>query len=150
MNQTLVLIKPDGVQRSLIGTIIHRLEAKGLQINALKMLSVSDELANRHYEAHKGKPFFPGLVAFITSSPVVALVVQGNNAIEIVRNAMGTTNPIEAEQGTIRGDFAIDIGRNLVHGSDSAEAAEREISLFFNPEEIVQYNRDVSSWVIES
>ena len=150
MSQTLVLIKPDGVQRSLIGTIIQRLEAKGLQINGLKMISVSEDLANRHYEAHAGKPFFSGLVAFITSSPVVALVIEGKNAIEVVRNLMGATNPLEAGQGTIRGDFALDIGRNLIHGSDSPEAAVREIGLFFNPEEILGYARDGSSWVIES
>ena len=150
MSQTLVLIKPDGVQRSLVGNIIHRLETKGLQITGLKMLLVSEELAHYHYEAHKGKPFFNGLVAFITSSPVVALVIEGNNAIEVVRNIMGATNPIEAGQGTIRGDLALDIGRNLIHGSDSAEAAEREIGLFFNNEEILKYSRDGNSWIIES
>ena len=150
MSQTLVLIKPDGVQRSLIGTIIHRLESKGLKISALKMLSVTEDLANRHYEAHRGKPFFPGLVSFITSSPVVALVIEGKNAIEVVRNIMGATDPIEAEQGTIRGDFALDIGRNLIHGSDSAEAAEREINLFFNYEDILKYPREGNSWIIES
>jgi nucleoside-diphosphate kinase len=150
LSQTLVLIKPDGVQRSLIGTIIHRLESKGLEIRALKMLSVTEDLANRHYEAHQGKPFFQGLVSFITSSPVVALVIEGKNAIEVVRNIMGATNPIEAEQGTIRGDFALDIGRNLIHGSDSAEAAEREINLFFNYEDILKYSREGNSWIIES
>ena len=150
LDHTLVLIKPDGVQRGLIGTIITRLEEKGLQVVAMKMLRVTDELARQHYEAHEGKGFFPGLVAFITSTPTVALVAEGRNAIEVVRKLMGETDPLQAAPGTIRGDLALDIGRNLIHGSDSLEAAEREIGLFFSEKELLDYARAVKPWITES
>ena len=147
--RTLVLLKPDAVQRGLVGNLIARLEARGLKIVALKLLHMDEGMANRHYEAHIGKPFFPGLVAFITSGPLVAMVAQGTEAIDMVRATMGATNPLEAAPGTIRGDMATDIGRNLIHGSDSPEAAEREISLFFEAEEIVDYTRELDPWIIE-
>ena len=150
MERTLVLLKPDTVQRGLVGAIISRLEARGLKIVAMKLLQMDRAMASRHYEAHVNRPFFPGLADFITSAPLVAMVVQGPNAVEMTRKTMGATNPLEAGPGTVRGDLAMDIGRNLIHGSDSLEAAGREISLFFSPEEIVDYTRDVDAWVIES
>ena len=150
MERTLVLLKPDTVQRGLVGAIISRLEARGLKIVAMKLLQMDRAMASRHYEAHVNRPFFPGLADFITSAPLVAMVVQGPNAVEMTRKTMGATNPLEAGPGTVRGDLAMDIGRNLIHGSDSLEAAGREISLFFSPEEIVDYTRDVDPWVIES
>ena len=150
MERTLVLLKPDAVQRGLVGDIVRRLESRGLKIVATKMVRMDPEMAGRHYDAHVGKPFFPGLVDFITSSPLIALVLQGPNAVEMTRNTMGSTNPLEAAPGTIRGDLALDIGRNLIHGSDSQESAEREIELFFQPQEITDYVRDVEPWVTES
>ena len=150
MERTLVLAKPDAVQRGLAGTIIARLEARGLKIVALKLVQIDRPLAKRPYEAHVGKPFFDGLVEFITSSPVVAIVLEGNGAIEVVRQTMGDTAPAKATPGTIRGDLALDIGRNLVHGSDSPEAAQREIDLFFDRRELLQYDRSLNSWIIES
>ena len=150
MERTLVLLKPDTVQRGLVGAIISRLEVRGLKIVAMKLLQMDRAMASRHYEAHVNRPFFPGLADFITSAPLVAMVVQGPNAVEMTRKTMGATNPLEAGPGTVRGDLAMDIGRNLIHGSDSLEAAGREISLFFSPEEIVDYTRDVDAWVIES
>ena len=147
--RTLVLLKPDAVQRGLVGTIISRLEGRGLLLAAMKLLHMDQALASRHYEAHVERPFFPGLVDFITSGPLVAMVLQGPNAVEMVRNTMGATNPIQSAPGTIRGDLATDIGRNLVHGSDSLEAAQREIALFFEESEIVDYGRSVDPWVIE-
>ena len=145
--RTLILLKPDAVQRSLIGSIISRLEVKGLQIVGMKMLQVSQELANNHYGVHKGKPFFDSLVAFITSSPIVAIVLEGPNSVEMVRNTMGTTNPVQAIPGTIRGDLALDIGYNLIHGSDSTETAQHEIDLFFDEGEILSYERDIGRWI---
>ncbi len=145
--RTLILLKPDAVQRSLIGSIISRLEVKGLQIVGMKMLQVSQELANNHYGVHKGKPFFDSLVAFITSSPIVAIVLEGPNSVEMVRNTMGTTNPVQAIPGTIRGDLATDIGYNLIHGSDSTETAQHEIDLFFDEDEILSYERDIGRWI---
>ena len=150
MERTLVLAKPDAVQRGLTGTIIARLEARGLKIVAIKLIRIDRPMAERHYEAHVGKPFFEGLVAFITSSPVVAMVLEGNRAIEIVRQTMGETDPAKATPGTIRGDFALDIGRNLVHGSDSSESAQREIALFFDQAEPLSYDRSLAPWIIES
>ena len=150
MDRALVLLKPDAVQRGLCGEIIGRLEGRGLKLAAIKLLRVDRELAGRHYAAHVGKPFFDGLIGFITSGPLVALVAEGGNAVEIVRSTMGATNPQEAAPGTIRGDLAVSIGRNLVHGSDSKEAAEAEIGLFFSAEEIAGYERDVDRWIIES
>jgi nucleoside-diphosphate kinase len=150
MQRTLVLIKPDGVQRGLAGEIITRLERRGLKLVGMKLMRVSQELANRHYGEHVGKPFFDGLVSFITSSPIIAMVVEGEDVVEMVRNTMGVTNPKDAAPGTIRGDLAVSIGTNLVHGSDSAESAVREIDLFFSSGEIVEYERDIDRWIIES
>ncbi|MCH7626665.1 MAG: nucleoside-diphosphate kinase [Chloroflexi bacterium] len=150
MDRTLVLLKPDAVQRGLAGEIISRLERRGLKLAAMKMLLVTEELAHRHYADHVGKPFFAGLVKFITSSPIVAMVIEGENAVDVVRNTMGVTSPSDAAPGTIRGDLALTIGANLIHGSDSAESAIREIGLFFSPDEIIDYTRDVDSWIIES
>lgn len=150
MERTLVLIKPDAVQRALVGNIISRLERTGLKLVALKMLHMDREMGERHYAIHRGKPFFEGLVSFITSSPLIAAIFEGTSAVEVVRKTMGATDPVKAAQGTIRGDLALDIGRNVVHGSDSVENAEQEISLFFSPEEIVNYERQVEKWITES
>ncbi len=147
MERSLVLIKPDAMQRGLAGEIIARLEKKGLKIVAMKMLHMDKSLAQRHYAIHKGKVFFDDLVNFITSSPVVAIVFQGKNAVEIIRQLMGETDPAKACSGTIRGDFGIDIGHNLVHGSDSLENASKEIDLFFSAEEIFNYNRKLDAWI---
>ena len=149
MEQTLVLVKPDGVQRGLIGEIVGRLEKRGLKLVGLKLMQVDEGLAHRHYGEHVDRPFFPGLVSFITSGPVVTMAWEANNAVEIVRNTMGPTNPAAAGPGTIRGDFGVDIGRNLIHGSDSAESAERELALFFQPGEILSYDRSNDGWIIE-
>lgn len=150
MERTLVLLKPDSVQRGLVGEVISRLESRGLKIVAAKMLRIDEGMATRHYGAHVGKPFFQGLVAFITSGPIIAMVLESHNAVETTRATMGATNPLEATPGTIRGDLAIDIGRNLVHGSDSTETARSEIALFFSPREILDYSRDVETWITES
>ena len=147
--QTLVLVKPDGVQRGLVGEVIARLERRGLQLVGMKLMQVSDALARQHYGEHVDRPFFGGLVQFITSSPIVAMVWEANNAVEIVRNTLEQTNPVNSPAGTIRGDLGIDIGRNLVHGSDSPESAEREVRLFFNPEEVLSYQRAVEPWIVE-
>ena len=148
--RTLVLAKPDALQRGLASTIIARLEARGLKIVALKLIQIDRELAQRHYQAHVDKPFFASLVEFITSAPVIAMVVQGKNSVELVRQTMGETDPARAQPGTIRGDLGLDIGRNLVHGSDSPEAARQEIALFFDEKEILDYSRDVDPWITES
>jgi len=137
MQRTLVLIKPDAVERGLAGEIIARLEKKGLKIVAMRMLQMSKAMAERHYAIHEDKPFFPALVDFITSSPIIAAVVEGKNAVEVVRRMMGETDPLHAAPGTIRGDFGLDIGQNLIHGSDSEKNAQQEISLFFSEEEII-------------
>ena len=150
MEKTLVLVKPDGVQRSLIGEIISRLERRGLKLVAMKLMQVDDALARRHYGEHAERPFFPGLVAFITSAPVVAMVWEADNAVEAVRNTMGETNPVDSSMGTIRGDLALDIGRNLVHGSDSPETAAREVALFYSQGEILEYYRNSDLWINES
>jgi len=147
MERSLVLIKPDAIQRGLAGKIISRLEEKGLKIVAMKMLRMDENLAQRHYAVHKGKAFFDDLVNFIASSPIIAAVFQGGNAVEIIRQVMGETDPAKARSGTIRGDFGIDIGHNLVHGSDSLENASREIELFFKTEEILNYNRELDTWL---
>jgi len=149
MEQTLVLIKPDAMQRSLAGEIISRLERRGLRIVAMRMLHMDEALARQHYAAHEGKAFFPGLLQYITSSPIIAAVFEGKNAVEIARQSMGATNPAEAAPGTIRGDLGIDTGRNLVHGSDSLEAAEKEIRLFFQKGEMFSYERSIDPWVFE-
>ena len=139
MQRTLVLVKPDAVQRMLVGEIISRLEKRGLKIAAMKMLWMDRTLAERHYAIHKDKPFFPSLVEFITSGPIVAAVFEGENAVEAVRRTMGETNSIKAAPGTIRGDLGLELERNLIHGSDSDENAEQEISLFFSEKEILRY-----------
>ncbi len=150
MERSLVIIKPDGVQRGLIGAIISRLENRGLKIVAMKMIQMDEDLARRHYAIHEGKPFFESLIKYITSAPVVVMVVEGPRAVEVVRKTMGATNPADADPGTIRADFALEIGRNLIHGSDSLETAEKEISLFFNPSEILSYTRDTDRWIFEN
>jgi nucleoside-diphosphate kinase len=147
--RTFVMIKPDGVQRGFVGEIINRFEKKGLKIVAMKMVFVSKELAEKHYGVHRGKPFFEPTVEYITSSPVVAMVLEGFNAIELVRNMMGKTNPVEATLGSIRGDFGQFIGRNIVHGSDGADTAKFEINLWFKPEELSKYVRIDEKWLIE-
>ena len=147
MERTLVLVKPDGVQRGLVGTVIQRFEDKGLQIAGLKLMRVTENLAREHYGEHVGKPFFDGLLTFITSSPVVAIAVDGDGAIAIVRNMMGETNPAKAAPGTIRGDFGVDFGLNIVHGSDGPESAERELLLFFSEHELIDYDRPIQQWV---
>jgi nucleoside-diphosphate kinase len=149
MEQTLVLVKPDGVQRGLIAEVISRLERRGLKLVAMKLMQVDESLARQHYGEHVDRPFFPGLVSFITSGPIVAMVWEAENAIEIVRQTMGATNPINSALGTIRGDLGIDIGRNLVHGSDGPESAQREVALFFKPAEILSYARSTDSWITE-
>ena len=147
--RTLVLVKPDGVQRGLAGAVIDRIERSGLRISALKLIQMDRSLAERHYAEHVGKPFYDGLVDFITSGPVVAMCVDGPNAIASVRRLMGATDPQEAGPGTIRGDLAVEIGRNLVHGAANAEDAAREVAIFFSPNEIVEYDRSVDPWIAE-
>ena len=149
MERTLVLVKPDGVQRGLIGSVISRLEQRGLKLVAMKLMNVDDSLARQHYGEHVDRPFFGGLVDFITSAPVVAMAWEANNAVEAVRNTMGQTNPTTSPPGTIRGDLGLDIGRNLVHGSDSPESAERELSLFFSEDELLDYERANDGWIKE-
>jgi nucleoside-diphosphate kinase len=147
MERSLVLIKPDAIQRGLAGVIIHRLERRGLKIVAMKMLQMDQTLAQRHYAIHQGKAFFNDLVEFITSSPIIAAVFEGEKAVEAIRQTMGTTDPAKASPGSIRGDFGLDIQQNLVHGSDSAETAKQEIDLFFTPEEILDYPKEIDRWV---
>lgn len=149
MEQTLILVKPDGVHRGLIGQIINRFETRGLKLVGMKFIQMTDELAAKHYAVHKGKPFYEKLVAYIVSGPVVAMVWEGQEAISAARKTMGATNPVEAMPGTIRGDFGMEIGRNLVHGSDSPENAAEEVSLFFDPAELVQWVRDSDDWIRE-
>ena len=149
MQQTFLAIKPDGVQRGLIGKVISTLEQKGFKLVAMKFMKVTNELAEKHYGEHKDKPFFKGLVSFITSGPIVAMVWEGKDVINSVRKMMGKTNPLEAEVGTIRGDFGIDIGRNVTHGSDSIESAKREINLFFKGDEIINWKPDMHGWIYE-
>jgi nucleoside-diphosphate kinase len=149
MERTLLIIKPDAVQRGLIGPILTRLERRGLRFAALKLIQITPELAARHYAIHQVKVFYEGLIEFITSGPVVVAVMEGNNAIEIMRRTMGATNPLQAEPGTIRADFGLEIGRNLVHGSDGPETAAYEIPLFFAEDEILRYDRAVDDWINE-
>lgn len=149
MERTLVLIKPDGVQRGLVGEIISRLERRGLKLAAMKLMRLDETLARQHYAEHVDRPFFHGLVEFITSSPVVAMVWEAENAVAVVRNTMGETQPASALPGTIRGDLALDIGRNLVHGSDTLESAQREVELFFSSEEILDFSRSSDPWIKE-
>ncbi len=149
MENTFVMIKPDGVQRNLVGNVVSRLENKGLKLKALKLMNVSDSLAKTHYGEHEGKPFFQSLIDYITSGPVIAMVWEGESAIQVARNIMGDTDPKKASQGTIRGDFALTIGANVVHGSDSPNSAEREIDLFFSKDEIVDYTLTLDDWVYQ-
>lgn len=148
MERTFVMVKPDGVQRGLIGEIISRFERRGLKIVGMKMLQVSDDLARRHYAVHEGKPFFAGLISYITSAPVVAMVVEGTNAVVAVRQTVGATRPFEAAPGSIRADFALEIGRNLVHASDAPETAAAEIALWFG-EELIEWQRAADRWIFE-
>ena len=149
MERTLVIIKPDAVQRGLIGEIITRFEQRGLRIAALKLIQIDASLAQRHYAIHEGKPFYEPLIRYITSSPVVVMALEGNDAIETARRTMGATNPAEAAPGTIRADFGLEIGRNLVHGSDGPETAAFEMPLFFTEDEILSYERDTDRWIFE-
>jgi nucleoside-diphosphate kinase len=149
IERTLVIVKPDGVQRGLIGPILGRLEARGLKLVGLKFVQVHLELAEQHYAEHAGKPFYPGLLSYITSSPVAVACFEGNNAVQMVRNTIGPTNPLAAGPGTIRGDYAIDIGRNLIHASDAPATAERELALWFAQGELVSYPRDADRWIFD-
>ena len=148
IERTLVLVKPDGVQRQLVGRILARYEDRGLKLAGLKLMSVSRDLAERHYAVHREKPFFAGLVDFITSGPLVAAVLEGPNAIAIVRAMNGATRPHEAAPGSIRGDFAVETAQNLVHASDGAETAAGEIAMWFGSEELVEYGREIDRWVL--
>src|SRR5947209_4073492 len=145
--RTLIIVKPDAVQRGIAGAILARFEDKGLRFVALKLMQIDRPLAEQHYAVHKGKPFYEGLVTFITSGPVVLGVLEGPNAIEATRNLMGATNPVTAAPGSIRGQYALEIGQNLIHGSDAPDTAEYEIGLYFKPEEILDYRRDIDRWV---
>lgn len=145
--RTLVLVKPDGVQRRLIGEVIGRFERRGLHLVALKLMRIDRDLAERHYAEHRGKPFFDGLVAFITSAPVVAMVWEGVDAVAQARAMMGATNPSAAAPGSIRGDLAVNIGNNVVHGSDAAERGAVEVSLFFTPDELIEWSAADTTWV---
>ena len=149
MERTLVIIKPDAVQRGLIGEIITRFERRGLRLAGMKLIHIDESLAQRHYAIHKGKPFYEPLIRYITSSPVVVMVLEGNEAINIVRRTMGATKPAEAAPGTIRADFSLEIGRNLVHGSDGLETATFEVPLFFGEDELLSYERDTDRWIFE-
>lgn len=148
MERSLIIVKPDAVQRGLIGEVLRRLEQRGLRFVGLKLMWVDRELAERHYAEHRGKPFFEGLLSFITSGPVVVGVVEGPRAIEVTRKTMGKTDPAQAEPGTIRGDLALSIARNVIHGSDSPEKAAYEISLFFREDELVSYERAIDRWIM--
>jgi nucleoside-diphosphate kinase len=150
LETTLVLIKPDAVQRGLTGEIVSRLEARGLKIIAAKFLKVPQSLAEEHYAIHQGKPFYDGLIQYITSSPVMAMVWEGPQAIAAVRQTMGSTRPIEAAPGSVRHDFGLEVGRNLTHASDGAETAKLEISLWFEPDEIIEWGRSLDPWILES
>ena len=149
MERTLILVKPDAMQRGLAFAVLERLERRGLRIAALRMLQVDEAMAKRHYGEHEGKPFFNGLVTYITSAPIIAAVFEGTNAVAAARQTMGGTKPTEAAPGTIRGDFGLEIGRNLVHGSDSPESAAREIGIFFEGQPVLDWGRDTDRWVFE-
>ncbi len=149
VQKTFVAIKPDGVQRALIGEVLGRFEAKGLKLIGMKFMQVSKEMAETHYGEHKGKPFYEGLVNYITSAPIVAMAWEGKDAVAISRNLIGATNPATAAPGTIRGDLALEIGRNIVHGSDSPESGTREIGIFFKDAELVSWERAQERWIKE-
>ena len=149
MEKTYLMIKPDGVQRGLVGEIVSRFEKKGLKLVAAKLMVIPKETAENHYGEHKGKPFFPSLISYITSGPVFAMVWEGENAVQVCRNMMGKTNPQDSAPGTIRGDYCMVTGLNIIHGSDSPASAEREIGIFFKPEELVVYTKDADKWLYE-
>lgn len=149
MEQTLIIIKPDGVERNLIGSIISRFEQRGLKFIGMKLMQVSNDLAREHYAVHEGKPFFEPLIQYITSSPVVVMALEGPDAIRIARNTIGATKPSEAAPGSIRGDFGMMVGRNLVHGSDSVENGRAEIALWFDESELISYERSLEGWILE-
>ena len=150
MERSLIILKPDAVQRGLVGTITGRLEQRGLKIIGMKLVQMDEALARKHYAEHEGKPFFPGLVSYITSGPVVVMAIAGDNIIEMIRTTVGTTNPAKAAPGTIRGDYAVTIGRNLIHASDKPESGEREVQNFFAANELLEnFNRDTDRWIFE-
>ncbi|MBI4731754.1 MAG: nucleoside-diphosphate kinase [Chloroflexi bacterium] len=149
MEQSLVLVKPDGVQRGLIGEVISRLERRGLRLVAAKFSQVSQELAETHYAIHQGKPFYEGLIKYITSAPVMAMVWEGPNAVAAIRQTMGATRPTEAAPGSLRHDFALEVGRNLTHASDTVENGGKEVALWFKPQELVSWGRDADKWIFE-
>lgn len=147
MNKTFIMVKPDGVQRGLIGEVVNRFENKGFKLVGAKLMQVSDDLAKEHYKEHVERPFFGELVDFITSGPVFAMVWEGENIITTARNMIGATNPEEATPGSIRGDFGVTVGKNIIHGSDSDESAQREINLFFNEDELLDYSKQDENWI---
>jgi nucleoside-diphosphate kinase len=149
MERTLVLVKPDGVERGLIGEVISRLERRGLRLVAAKFIRVSRDLAATHYAVHKGKPFYDGLLDYITAAPVMAMVWEGPNAVAAVRQTMGATRPTEAAPGSLRHDFALEVGRNLTHASDSVENGEKEVALWFESKELVDWSREIDPWIFE-
>jgi len=149
VEHSLVLVKPDGVQRSLLGEVISRLERRGLRLAGAKFMQVGKALAEAHYAVHKGKPFYEGLIAYITSAPVMAMVWEGPNAVAAIRQTMGATRPLEAAPGTVRHDFALEVGRNITHASDNPENGRQEVALWFRQEELVSWSRDVDRWIFE-
>lgn len=149
MEQSLIILKPDAVQRGLIGPIISRLEQRGLRFAGLKLMQIDESLARRHYAVHEGKPFFEGLVQYIISGPVVVIAVTGNNVIQMVRTMVGATNPVQSAPGTIRGDFAVEIGRNLIHASDSPENGAQEVANFFGEGDLITFERSLDAWIHE-
>ena len=149
MERTLILVKPDAMQRGLAFEVLGRLEQRGLRIAGLRLLQVDEAMAKRHYGEHEGKPFFEGLVSYITSSPIIAAVFEGTNAVSAARSTIGSTNPTESAPGTIRGDLGLEIGRNLVHGSDSVESANREIGIFFEGQPVLDWTRNTDGWIFE-
>ncbi|OIP69323.1 MAG: nucleoside-diphosphate kinase [Oscillatoriales cyanobacterium CG2_30_44_21] len=149
MERTFLAVKPDGVQRHLVGEIIRRYEVKGFKLVGLKLVQPTRELAEKHYAVHKERPFFAGLVDFITSGPVIAMVWEGDGVVASARKIIGATNPLTAEPGTIRGDYGANIGRNIIHGSDAIETAQTEIALWFSPEELIEWAPSLSSWIYE-
>src|SRR3954454_13047326 len=147
--RTLVIVKPDGVQRGLIGPILSRLEGRGLKLVGMKLIQVPESLAQRHYAEHDGKPFYAGLIEYITSGPVIVVALEGKDSVAVVRSTVGATNPANAAPGTIRGDFAVEIGRNLIHASDKPETGEKEITLFFTDQQLVALDRSIDPWIYE-
>jgi nucleoside-diphosphate kinase len=149
VERTLIIVKPDAVQRGLSGEIIRRFENRGLRIVGMKFIHMSRELAGKHYAIHQGKPFYDGLIQYITSAPVIVMVLEGTQAVAVARNTIGATKPVDAAAGTIRGDLGLEVGRNLVHGSDSVDNAAKEINLFFSAGELIDWTRDTDRWIFE-